>query len=61
MKNPWLYIVANCTVAVVGVLSAVAWPNLIGPQAAPYIVAALGVANTVAHSLAGPGPASGQS
>lgn len=58
--NPWTYIVVNSLVAVLGVLTAVAWPPVVGPQAAPIVVAVLAAANAVAHAFAGPGPASGQ-
>ena len=58
MKNAWTYIVLNCVLAVLSVLSAVAWPQIVGPQVAGYVVAALAAANAIAHALAGPGPAS---
>lgn len=58
MNSAWTYIIANAVVAALGTLTAVAWPNVIGPQAAPLVVAAIAAANAVAHSLAGPGPAS---
>jgi hypothetical protein len=58
-KNPWTYIIANCVVAVVSVLGAVAWPELISAAAVPYVIMALGVLNTIAHSITDAGPASG--
>ncbi len=61
MQKAWTYIVANCAIAVLGVLAAVAWPTLVGPAAAPYVVIVISAANAVAHAVAGPGPASGRS
>lgn len=61
MQKAWTYIIANSAIAVLGVLAAAAWPQLVGPIAAPYVVIAISAANAVAHAVAGPGPASGQS
>ena len=59
MNSAWTYIIANAAVAALGTLTAVAWPNVVGTQAAPIVIAALAAANVIAHSIAGPGPASG--
>lgn len=59
MQKAWTYIIANCVIAVLGVLAAVAWPNIVGPNAAPYVAIAISAANAVAHAVTGPGPAAG--
>jgi cytochrome b subunit of formate dehydrogenase len=58
VRNAWTYIIANCAIAVLGVLINVQWPNVVGPTEAPLIVVLLAAANAAAHAVAGPGPAS---
>ncbi len=52
-RNSWLYIAANCAVAVGGVLGSVEWPG----NMAPWATVAVAMVNIVGHAITGPGPA----
>lgn len=59
-NNPWTYIVANCAIAVFGVLAGEQWPNIVGAASAPFVIAAIAALNAAAHAIANAGPASTQ-
>lgn len=50
----WLVILANCVLAMVGVLQGVDWVSVAGTSSAGWIAALIGVVNAVAHYFTGP-------
>ena len=58
--NPYVIIVLNALVAVIGVLQATDWVSLVGSSTAGIVVAILAAANAVAHAFTPAGPAAKQ-
>jgi len=53
----WIVILANCVLAIVGVLQGVDWVTLVGSNVAGWVLAIIAAANAVAHYYTGPVPA----
>lgn len=53
-NGTWIVIVANCALALFGVLQGVDWVTLIGSANAGWVVALLAAANAAAHYYTGP-------
>ena len=55
-SGTWIVIVANCAVAVVGVLQGVDWVHVVGSASAGIVAAVIAGINILAHYYTGPTP-----
>jgi hypothetical protein len=57
MNGAWIALLLNVFLALIGVLQAADWVNLVGSQSAGLITAVLAGANAIAHAITPAGPA----